>query len=133
MSLAVHSGQLGRNRSVLGFVLVTMALGFCFLGVKGLEYHNDIQEHLVPGRHFTPELSAQGQIFWFLYWVMTGVHSLHLIAGLGALSYVAWCAWRNRFSEYYHNPVTICGLYWHFVDVIWVWLYALLYLVNRHG
>jgi cytochrome c oxidase subunit 3 len=132
MSLAIHASQKGENRPLLVFLLLTMFLGCCFLGVKGLEYHNDIHEHLVPGRYFTKELSAQGQIFWFLYWMMTGVHTLHLIAGICVLAGIAWLAWRNTFSEFYHNPVIISGLYWHFVDLIWVWLYALLYLVNRH-
>jgi cytochrome c oxidase subunit 3 len=132
MSLAVHAAQKGENRPLLGFLVLTMFLGCCFLAVKGLEYHNDIHEHLVPGRHFTKELPAQGQIFWFLYWMMTGVHTLHLIAGIGVLAVIAWLAWRNTFSAFYHNPVIISGLYWHFVDLIWVWLYALLYLINRH-
>ena len=63
---------------------------------------------------------------------MTGVHSLHLIVGIGVLAAVAWLARRQKFTETYHNPVIISGLYWHFVDIIWVWLYALLYLINRH-
>ncbi len=132
MSLGIHAAQKGRNRPLLGFLLVTIFLGCCFLGVKGLEYKSDIDEHLVPGQHFTHDLPVQGQIFWFLYWVMTGFHSLHLAVGLGVLAVIAWLAGRKRFSEQYHNPVLISGLYWHFVDVIWVWLYALFYLVNRH-
>ena len=132
MSLAIHAAQKGRNRPLLGLLLLTMFLGCCFLAVKGLEYKADIHEHLLPGRSFTHDLPAQGQIFWFLYWIMTGFHSLHLLVGIGALVVIAWMAWRRRFSEHYHNPVLICGLYWHFVDVIWVWLYALIYLINRH-
>ncbi|HEV2393930.1 MAG TPA: cytochrome c oxidase subunit 3 [Verrucomicrobiae bacterium] len=132
MSLAIHAAQRGRNRPLIGLLLLTMFLGCCFLAVKGLEYKSDIHEHLVPGRHFTHELPAQAQIFWFLYWMMTGVHSLHLAVGIGVLAVVAWMAWREKFSAAYHNPVIISGLYWHFVDVIWVWLYALFYLINRH-
>lgn len=133
MSLAIHSAQNGRNRPLVGFLLLTIFLGCCFLAVKGLEYKSDIDEHLVPGAHFTRSLPIQGQIFWFLYWMMTGVHSLHLLAGIGVLGVIAWMAARRKFSAYYHNPVIIAGLYWHFVDVIWVWLYALIYLINRHG
>ncbi len=132
MSLAIHAAQKGRNAAVLGFLLLTMFLGCCFLGVKGLEYTSDIHEHLVPGRHFTHELGPQGQIFWFLYWMMTGLHSVHLVIGIGVLAVIAWMAFRQKFSAVYHNPVIISGLYWHFVDLIWVWLYALLYLINRH-
>ncbi len=133
MSLGIHAAQKGRNRPLLGFLLLTIFLGCCFLGVKGLEYKSDIDEHLVPGLHFTHDLPVQGQIFWFLYWMMTGLHSLHLIVGIGLLAVIAWLAWRRTFSVHYHNPVLISGLYWHVVDVIWVWLYALLYLVNRHA
>lgn len=132
MSLAIHAAQKGRKRPLVGFLLLTIFLGCCFLGVKGLEYKSDIDEHLVPGRHFTHALPVQAQIFWFLYWMMTGFHSLHLVIGLGVLAVIAWMAWRGKFSEYYHNPVLISGLYWHFVDLIWVWLYALIYLINRH-
>lgn len=132
MSLAIHASQKGRNRPLLGFLFLTIFLGLCFLGVKGLEYKSDIEEHLVPGRNFLHGLPVQAQIFWFLYWIMTGVHSLHLIAGIGVLAVVAWLAWRRKFSETYYFPVLIAGLYWHFVDLVWVWLYALLYLVNRH-
>jgi cytochrome c oxidase subunit III len=128
LSLGIHSAQRGRNRSLVRFLLLTMFLGCCFLAVKGLEYKSDIDEHLVPGAHFTKTLPPQAQIFWCLYWVMTGVHSLHLIAGLGVLAVITWMAWRGRFSSVYHNPVLISGLYWHFVDVIWLWLYALIYL-----
>ena len=132
MSLAIHAAQKGWNRPLLGFLLITILLGCSFLAVKGLEYKGDIAEHLVPGSHFAQGLAVQGQIFWFLYWLMTGVHSLHLAIGIGVLAVIAWMARQRRFSEHYHNPVVISGLYWHFVDVIWVWLYALFYLVNRH-
>ena len=132
MSLAIEAAQKGRNRPLLGFLLLTIFLGCCFLGVKGLEYKSDIGEHLVPGQHFTRDLPVQAQIFWFLYWIMTGFHSLHLAVGIGVLVIIARMAWRRKFSQHYHNPVLISGLYWHFVDVIWVWLYALIYLINRH-
>lgn len=132
MSLAIHAAQQGRNRGLLIFLLVTMLLGCAFLAVKGLEYKSDIDEHLVPGAHFTHELPPPAQIFWFLYWIMTGFHSLHLAAGIIVLGGVFHLARHNRFSPLYHNPVIIAGLYWHFVDLIWIWLYALLYLVNRH-
>jgi len=132
MSLAIHAAQKGRQRPLLGFLLLTIFLGCCFLGVKGLEYKSDIDDHLVPGQHFTRNIPVQGQLFWYLYWMMTGVHSLHLAVGIGVLAFIAWRAGRQKYSAYYHNPVLISGLYWHFVDVIWVWLYSLFYLVNRY-
>lgn len=131
MSLAIHAAQKGRTRPLLGFLLGTIFLGTCFLAVKGLEYTSDVHEHLVPGARFTHELPTQAQIFWFLYWMMTGVHSLHLMVGIGVLAVVAALAWKRKFTPFYHNPVLISGLYWHFVDVIWVWLYALFYVIHR--
>lgn len=132
MSLAIHAAQTGLKRPLVGFLFLTMFLGCAFLGVKGLEYASDIHEHLVPGSHFTPDLPVQAQIFWVLYWIMTGVHTVHLVVGIGLLAVIARMAMKSRFSEQYHNPVVMTGLYWHFVDLIWVWLYALFYLVGRH-
>jgi cytochrome c oxidase subunit III len=132
MALAVHAAQQGRNRALLGYLLLTITFACAFLAVKGLEYHEDLTEHLWPGPHFKPGLPAQAQIFWFLYWAMTGLHALHVTIGVGVLSVIAWMAQRRRFSAAYYNPVDISGLYWHFVDIIWIWLYPLLYLINRH-
>ncbi|HEX4120893.1 MAG TPA: cytochrome c oxidase subunit 3 [Verrucomicrobiae bacterium] len=132
MSLAIHSAQVGQQRLLVRFLRLTIFLGICFLVVKGMEYKSDIDEHFVPGARFEHGLPAQAQIFWFLYWIMTGVHSLHLLVGIGLLVVITWMARKGRFSEHYNNPVVISGLYWHFVDVIWVWLYALFYLVNRN-
>jgi cytochrome c oxidase subunit 3 len=132
MALAVHAAQEGRMKALLRQLLITIFLACCFLGVKALEYHEDLVEQLWPGPHFRPELPAQAQIFWFLYWSMTGLHALHVTVGVGLLSVIAWMAWRGKFSAQYYNPVDVCGLYWHFVDIVWIWLYPLLYLINRH-
>jgi|ERR1051326_5904226 cytochrome c oxidase subunit 3 len=131
MALAVHAAQQARNKALLLFLLTTIFFACCFLGVKGLEYHDDLKEQLWPGPHFKRELPPQAQIFWFLYWSMTGLHALHVTVGIGILSVIAWMAWRGKFSEHYYNPVDISALYWHFVDIIWIWLYPLLYLINR--
>ncbi len=133
MALAIHAVQHSNVKSLLGFLLVTIFLGCCFLAVKGLEYHEDISEHLVPGPNFRADLPVQAQIFWFLYWVLTGWHTVHLSVGIGVLCFIAFVSWRGKFSEAYYNPVFIAGLYWHFVDLIWIWLYSLLYLINRHS
>lgn len=132
MSLAIHAAQTGRNRPLFWLLLLTIFLGGCFMAVKGLEYTSDIHEHLVPGPGFKKGLPVQGQIFWFLYWVMTGLHTLHLVIGIAVLAVIAWMARRQMFSPEYHNPVIISGLYWHFVDFVWVWLYAVFYLVSQH-
>lgn len=133
MALAVHAAQEGRSRALLRNLLLTILLACCFLAVKGLEYHEDLNEQLWPGPHFKAGLPPQAQIFWFLYWAMTGLHALHVTIGVGILSVIAWMAGRGKFSSYYYNPVDISGLYWHFVDIVWIWLYPLLYLINRHS
>ena len=133
MALAVHSAQEGNNRLVFIFLLITIFFACCFLGVKGLEYATDLREQLWPGKHFKPGLPPQAQIFWFLYWAMTGLHALHVTVGVGLLSVIAWMTKRGKFSAHYYNPVDISGLYWHFVDIVWIWLYPLLYLINRHS
>ena len=133
MALAVHAAQEGNNRLLFIFLLITIFFACCFLGVKGLEYHTDLDEQLWPGKHFKPGLPPQAQIFWFLYWAMTGLHALHVTIGVGLLSVIAWMAKRRKFSAQYYNPVDISGLYWHFVDIVWIWLYPLLYLINRHA
>jgi len=132
MALALHAAQEGRNKALFRYLLITILFACCFLVIKGLEYHEDLDEHLWPGRHFRPELPAQAQIFWFLYWAMTGLHALHVTVGVVVLSIIAHMAWRQKFSTHYYNPVDISALYWHFVDIVWIWLYPLLYLINRH-
>jgi cytochrome c oxidase subunit III len=131
MVLAVHAAQEGQTKRLVRFLLLTVLLGSCFLGVKLLEYHKDLTEYLWPGPHFRKGLPPQAQIFWFLYWAMTGLHALHVTIGIGLLSVMAWLARRGRFSATYYNPVDVSALYWHFVDIVWIFLYPLLYLINR--
>lgn len=131
MALAVNAAQHGRRNQLALFLLVTLFFGLCFLGVKGLEYHEDLQENLWPGPHFRASLPPQAQIFWFLYWVMTGLHALHVTVGIVLIGIMAMLSRRGRFSGSYYTPVEVTGLYWHFVDIVWIFLYPLLYLVNR--
>jgi cytochrome c oxidase subunit 3 len=132
MSLANYAVRKDDHKGLVRNLLFTIFLGCCFLGIKGLEYSDDLREHLLPGHAFTKTLPAQGQIFWFLYWLMTGVHAVHLLVGIGVLAFITWMAARRRFSSTYFSPVQISALYWHFIDLIWFWLYTLLYLINRH-
>ena len=133
VALAIHALKSGRNTQAVRLLVVTVVLGVVFLGVKGLEYHKDIEEHLWPGSHFRAELPPAAQLFWFLYWVMTGVHALHVTVGTVLLAIMARMTARGRFSTAYYTPVEMSGLYWHFVDVVWIDLYPLLYLVHRYG
>ena len=132
VALAVHAAKANQLKAAWRFLLVTVLFGLAFLAVKGLEYHTDLEEQLWPGPHFTSTLPREAQIFWFLYWVMTGVHALHVTVGVLLLSIIAWMTARGRFSAEYYTPLEMSALYWHFVDVIWIYLYPLLYLVNRY-
>jgi cytochrome c oxidase subunit 3 len=120
--------------------MATILFGTVFLGVKAWEYHRLYTEHLIPTpdtfhpeEHLIPaELRRPAQLFYSFYFALTGIHALHMIVGIGIIFYVAEMARRGRFSPAYHNPVEMTGLYWHFVDIVWIFLYPLLYLIARH-
>ena len=134
MALAVYSAQTGRRTRLVFFLSFTVILGLAFLGIKFLEYYHKFQEHHVPGPYFSypGSFSQQAKMFFSLYFAMTGLHALHMIVGVGVLSVLIILAWRGRFTPEYHSPVELSGLYWHFVDIIWIFLYPLLYLIGRH-
>ena len=131
MVLGVTAIQTGRSRACVNWVLLTTALGVAFLAVKGVEYADDIAKGLVPGRHFAIHGQPSEQIFFWLYWIMTGLHAIHLIIGIGLLAVIAWMTKRGRFSAQYATPVELVGIYWGFVDIIWIFLFPLLYLIGR--
>lgn len=134
MALAVHSAQLGRQQELVLFLLGTILLGAVFLGIKGVEYGHKFAEHLVPGPSFvfTGPHAQQVQLFFSLYFAMTGLHAAHMVIGIGVLAVLTIMAWRGHFSAVYYAPVEISGLYWHFVDIVWIFLFPLLYLIGRH-
>jgi cytochrome c oxidase subunit III len=134
MALAVYSAQVGERQALTRFLLLTILLGLVFLGIKGLEYAHKFEEHLVPGRGFVAEgpHAAQIQLFFGFYFSMTGMHALHMIIGIAILGVLARQAWHGRFSPAYFTPVELSGLYWHFVDIVWIFLFPLLYLLGRH-
>jgi cytochrome c oxidase subunit 3 len=134
MALAVRAAQLGQRKPVMIFLLLTIVLGAIFLGIKFTEYYAKFAEHLVPGSKFAfaAEYKDAAQIFFSFYFAMTGMHALHMIIGLGIMTVILIGAWRGKFSPEYHAPVEISGLYWHFVDIIWIFLFPLLYLLGRH-
>jgi cytochrome c oxidase subunit III len=134
VALALHAAQTGRRRLLMLFLALTIALGLVFLGVKSFEYYTEWTEHHVPGHdfRFEAEYFRNVQIFFSLYFVMTGLHALHMIIGLGVMTVMLWLAYRGVFTEEYYNPIEVSALYWHFVDVVWIFLFPLLYLVGRH-
>ena len=134
MALAVYSAALGRRKAIIAFLLATMALGGVFLGVKAVEYSHKFHDHLVPGPGFRfPGADAnQAQIFYSLYFAMTGLHAAHMIIGIGLLTVLVLQARKGRYGPDYYTPVEVSGLYWHFVDIVWIFLFPLLYLIGRH-
>lgn len=135
MALAVQAAQTDQRRSSVRFLVLTMILGAIFLGIKGVEYTHKFTEHLVPGSNFQYDGSqaAQAQLFFSLYFAMTGMHAVHMLIGIGILGVLAVRAWYGRFSAHYATPLELTGLYWHFVDIIWIFLFPLLYLLGRHA
>jgi cytochrome c oxidase subunit 3 len=144
MALAVRAAQLRARRALLVWLGMTMALGAVFLGIKAVEYTSDYHEKLIPGWNFqVPEhdrsvvaqqaLDARKmEMFYVLYFFMTGLHAVHLIIGIGLVGVMALLSWRRWFSGGGATQIEVTGLYWHFVDIVWVFLYPLLYLIDVH-
>jgi heme/copper-type cytochrome/quinol oxidase subunit 3 len=129
MAVAERGAQEGFRRMALWCLAVTALLGLAFLISKGFEYHDDITKGLVPGSGF-PLHPSQTQIFWAFYWVITGVHAIHLTIGVGVVVTAMMLLWRRSLQS--ESPAFEgIALYWHLVDVIWVILLPLLYLVGR--
>jgi cytochrome c oxidase subunit III len=135
MALAVWSAQGAKRKLTTAMLILTLVLGTAFVSVKGYEYSAHFHEGLFPGANFTyvqektPELTPGVELFMTFYFAMTGLHALHMIIGAGLLLYFIRRAWRGDFGPEYYSPIEIMGLYWHFVDIIWIFLFPLLYLV----
>ncbi len=134
MVLAVHAAKTNQRKTIVFFLLITLLLGLAFLGFKAIEYHAHWVNHEVPGYTFQSDAPDANhvQMFFVLYFFMTGFHALHMLIGVGVVSVIAYFAWKGRYTSDYHNPVENVGLYWHFVDIVWIFLYPLLYLVGHH-
>jgi cytochrome c oxidase subunit 3 len=135
MALAVRAAQTSAPpKTQVFWIGATMVLGAAFLGVKVIEYADKFTHHLVPGPHFVWEgkYPAAAEQFYSLYFCMTGLHALHMVVGLGIMSVIAIMAWKRQFDADYYTPVEVSGLYWHFVDIVWIFLFPLLYLIGYH-
>jgi cytochrome c oxidase subunit 3 len=150
VALAVHAAQEGRQKQIVTYLVLTGILGVVFLVIKYLEYKVKIVGHHLPdGTTITlfpavgffdvsqsaelAPIATQVRIFMVLYFALTGMHALHMIIGIGILLVVLSMAVRGQFTKEWYSPVEIFGLYWHFVDIVWIFLFPLLYLVHRHG
>jgi cytochrome c oxidase subunit 3 len=137
MVMAVHSAKEGKSKLTSIFLILTLLLGFAFLGVKAVEYHGHWEHHEVPGANFHFEHTGnydprQVEIFFSLYFAMTGMHAVHMIIGAGLLTWLLVSNLRGRYSPEYNSPIEMVGLYWHFVDLVWIYLFPLLYLISHH-
>jgi cytochrome c oxidase subunit III len=153
MALGVHAAQTSQQYALVRNLLLTILLGSAFLGIKGYEYYDKFEQNLVPGANFEiaallphdtlvgDESGAErqqvltaaarpAQLFYSLYFVMTGLHALHMVIGIAILAVLTVAAARGAFSAAYFTPVEMTGLYWHFVDIVWVFLFPLLYLIH---
>lgn len=133
MALAVHAAGIeGRQKRLVGYLLATFALGVVFMFIKGTEYSHEGAEGLIPWHNFTwdgadPE---RARLFFLFYFLLTGLHALHLSIGLVIVAGTAFLAWRGRFPPENKVPVEMVGLYWHFIDIVWVFIFPALYLLH---
>jgi len=142
VALGVRAAQMGKRKLLVILLLLTIVFGFAFLGIKGIEWYDKYKEHHIPGASFNaddlvhdyPQIhidQAHEQIYFSLYFAMTGLHALHMIIGVGIFVFLTYYSWKGLYTPEYHTPIEIGGLYWHFVDIIWIYLYPLLYLIDR--
>jgi len=143
MAMAVYYSQKGDRKKLLGFLGLTLVLGLVFLVIKYFEYSTKIHDNLFPamgwynpsvtGEHGVPlNLQPQVRVFLWIYFLMTGLHAVHMIVGAGILTTLILMTQRGKFTKAYNSPVEISGLYWHFVDIVWIFLFPLLYLTGFH-
>ena len=152
MAIGVWAAEVRNQRMLVLMLWLTTLFGVLFLGVKAVEYKEKFDLHHIPGASFNikefvnppskngvaterplaPDMAQRTQIYFFLYFAMTGMHALHMIIGIVLLFWLIARANRGEFSAGYVAPIENFGLYWHFVDIVWLFLFPLLYLINRH-
>ena len=150
MALAVWAAELRKKTLLVIFLVLTTVFGLAFLGVKYFEYKEKFELHHVPGASFdvsqfinphayglkeeplAPDMAQKTEVFFFLYFAMTGMHALHMVIGIVLLFWFIWRANRGEFTAGYVAPIENFARYWHFVDIVWIFLFPLLYLINRH-
>ncbi|MDF2439415.1 MAG: cytochrome c oxidase subunit, partial [Abditibacteriota bacterium] len=142
MAMAVHAAQLRDKKKLMRFLAITWVLGATFLVVKGFEWAADYHEGIIPGVNWDPNPHnyehlttptfnlAHYQMYFVVYFCMTGLHAIHMVIGLAMVAYWMMLARRGLFTSGNDQPVELLGLYWHFVDIVWVFLFPLLYLIG---
>jgi cytochrome c oxidase subunit 3 len=156
MAMGVWCSQTRRRSGLVLCLTLTFLLGLGFLGIKTIEYREKIEKHHVPGFHYSlqsfmdpqsePEVYSEyhdkplpldaavhTELYFSLYFLMTGMHALHMIIGLGILAFMILRARAGAYTSGHTTFVLNFGLYWHFIDIVWIYLFALLYLISRHA
>lgn len=141
MVLSVHATRVGRQKMLMTCLMLTILLGATFLGLKTLEYYRDYEEFLVPGLRFRPsewtELIPPAnprhvELMLVFYYIMTGLHAVHMLVGMGLLGWLVLRASQGMLTPVRYMAIELIGLYWHFVDIVWIFLLPLLYLTGTH-
>jgi len=132
MALAIRSMQQGKKSQTLSFLWTTLALAAVFLIIKYFEYAHKFHLGQLPGKYYTYTgiAGTNPHIFFSIYFAMTGLHGIHVMAGMGVITWMIIRTSRNQFSSEYYTPLELTGLYWHLVDIIWIYLFPLLYLIG---
>ncbi len=155
MAMGVWSAEMRRKGLLVFFLVTTFILGIVFLGIKTIEYSEKIEKHHVPGFHYSVQsfvdpqsdeaaksygdkpmrldMARHTEVYFSLYFAMTGMHALHMIIGISILGFMIFRARAGAYTTGHITFVENFGLYWHFVDIIWIFLFPLLYLISRHG
>jgi cytochrome c oxidase subunit 3 len=133
MLLSINAASEGRRRDIVFWLLATAVLGIAFICVKGYEWYLDYQNQVVPAINFIvkPGEAPAGELFWVFYFIATPLHALHLSIGIALLFYMLWRARHGYLTPAYYAPLEVVGLYWSFVDTVWIFLYPAMYLVGR--
>ena len=154
MAMGVWNAEMKRKGGLVLCLVLTFILGLGFLGIKSIEYHEKWEKHHIPGIRYSvksfvdpgsdpdiaqygdkplaPDMAAKTELYFFLYFAMTGMHALHMIIGIAILGYMIYRAKNDAYTTGHVTFVENFGLYWHFVDIIWIFLFPLLYLISRH-
>ena len=148
MAMAVYSAEMRRKKSLVTYLILTIVLGLAFLGIKAVEYAEKFELHHVPGASFSieqfvhptdpkavalpPDMAEKTQVYFSLYFAMTGMHALHMIIGISILLILVVRSARGAYTEGHMSTIENFGLYWHFVDIVWIFLFPLLYLISRY-
>jgi cytochrome c oxidase subunit 3 len=132
MVMAVHKAATNKQKQLIAYLTITIVCACIFLVVKYFEYSHKFHDGLLPGRFFSNTEDPTGHqfIFFSFYFMMTGLHGIHILIGIIVLAWLLRRAIRGDFTSSYYTPVDLVGLYWHLVDVIWIYLFPLLYLIR---